>query len=189
MEARVTLFDLYPVLLLLGVLGLALLWVIRGRVATRVAARRRATTAISLLAMLLLVSVPVRLLAPGPRPPAPGPAIPSSQLLNWQLAAGLLASNDTSAVTIEVEHPGCAPIEAGSWLADPIIAYTPWSVTITMHMNLPDCTSQQAPHEGSLPIVGGYLMGILYEVPLSEPLGNRALYDGSSSPPAERSPR
>jgi hypothetical protein len=53
----------------------------------------------------------------------------------------------------------------------------------------PTCSSQQTPHEGSLPLVGGYLTGIFYGVQLREPLGGRALFDGSSSPPAERSLR
>ncbi len=179
-----TVFDLYPVLLLLGIVGLAILWEVRGLVASRVAARRLATAAMGFLAVLMFISVPVRLIAP-----APGPPIPSSQLLSWQLADGLFGSSDAAVVTIEVEHPGCAPIEPGPWLADPIIASTPWTVTITMHMNLPNCTSQEASHDGPLPLVGGYLTGIFYKVQLGEPLGGRALFDGSSFPPAARSHR
>ena len=59
-----------------------------------------------------------------------------------------------------------------------------------MHMNdtaeTANCLSQQAPHEGPLPIVGGYLTGIFYQVHLSEPLGDRMLFDGSSFPPQAR---
>ena len=181
-----TRFDLYPVMLILGILGLAILWELRGHVAARVVARRLTTAAIGLVAVLLLVSIPIRLTG-SHLPPAPGAPIDPSQLLNWKLVGGLLGSSDPTVVTIEVEHPGCTPSsEDMSWLADPIIATTPWSVTITMHMDLPTCKSQQTPHEGSLPLVGGYLMGIIYRVHLGEPLGGRALYDGSSSPPAAR---
>jgi hypothetical protein len=185
----VTLFDLYPVLLLLGALGLVILWEVRHLVVARVVARRLATAAIGFVALLMVISLAVRLAAPGP-------LIPSSRLLNWQLNGGALGSSDpaaaqtTTVVTIEVEHPGCAPIDVGPWLADPIISYTPWSVTITMHMNdtadAANCASQQAPHQGPLPIVGGYLTGIFYPVQLSEPLGGRTLFDGSSFPPQAR---
>jgi hypothetical protein len=180
----VTLFDLYPALLVLEAIGLVILWLVRRLVAAGVATRRLATAGIGLLTLLMVASLTVRLVAPGP-------LIPSSRLLNWQLSGGLLASSDPTVVTIEVEHPVCAPINVESWLADPIVSYTPWSVTITMHMNdTPDtanCSSEQAPHQGPLPIVGGYLTGIFYKVHLSEPLGGRALFDGSSLPPVARS--
>ncbi len=184
-----TLLDLYPVLLLLGVVALAILWEVRRLVAARVVARRLATASFGLLVVLMVVSVPVRLMVPAQ-------SIPSSRLLNWKVVSGLLgrtldpATARTTAVTIEVEHPGCTPTDVGPWLADPIVSYTPWSVTITMHMNdtadTAGCSSQQAPHDGSLPLVGGYLMGIIYEVRLSEPLGGRMLLDGSSFPPQVR---
>ena len=184
-----TLFALYPVLLILGALGIAILWEVRHLVAARVAARRVASAGIAFLAVLMIVSVPVRLLVPAT-------SIPSSRLLSWKLTSGIIGSVNptadpaTPAVTIEVEHPGCAPIEAGPWLADPIISYTPWTVTITMHMNdtadTASCSSQQAAHEGRLPLVGGYFTGIFYDVQLREPLGGRMLFDGSSFPPAAR---
>jgi len=186
----VTLFDLYPALLLLGVLGIAVLWEVRHLVVARVMARRLATAAIGFLAVLMVISLAVRLVAPGP-------LIPSSRLLSWQVNSGHpgagsdpATAQTTTVVPIEVEHPGCAPIDAGPWLADPIVSYTPWSVTITMHMNdtadTADCSSQQAPHDGPLPIVGGYLTGLFYKVQLSEPLGGRMLLDGSSFPPQAR---
>jgi hypothetical protein len=191
-NARMTLFDLRFIVPLFGVLGMAILWEVRSRVAARVAARRLATAGTGVLAVLLVVSVSVQLVAPGLQ-------IPPSRLLNWKLNSGPSGSRNAAAVQtttmvgIEVEHPGCTPTSGGSWLADPIITYTPWSVTITMHMNdtpeVANCGSQQTPHEGSLPLVGGYLMGVLVTVHLTEPLGGRALFDGSSFPPAERSLR
>ncbi len=146
--------------------------------------------AIAFLTVLLVISIPVRLMLPTQ-------SIPSSRLLNWKLNSGFAgagldpeAVRATRVVTIEVEHPGCTPISVGPWLADPIISSTPWSVTITMHMNdtadTANCSSQQAPHDGPLPIVGGYLMGVLVEVHLGEPLGGRMLFDGSTFPPQLR---
>ena len=187
-----TLFDLHPVLLVLVVLGTAVLWRVRSLVAARVAARRLATAAMGVLAILLVLSLSVYVVAPGAQ-------IRPSRTLNWQLTGDAIKSVNAASVqtatvvSIEVEHPVCPPNDTARWLDEPIISYTPWSVTITMHMNdavvSPKCSSQQTPHEGSLPLVGGYLMGILYDVQLREPLGGRALFDGSSSPPAERSLR
>jgi hypothetical protein len=126
----------------------------------------------------------------------PAQSIPPSRLLSWQLNSGVgqqlnaAAAQTATEVTVEVEHPYCAPIDVGPWLADPIVSYTPWSVTITMHLNdtadMATCSSQQAQHQGSLPLVGGYLTGIFYQVQLSEPLRGRMLFDGSSFPPAAR---
>jgi hypothetical protein len=185
----VTLFDLYPVLLLIGGLGIAVLWGVRHLAVARVRARRSATVGIGLLAVLMVFSLTVRFVAPGP-------LIPSSRLLSWQRSSGFPAAGPDPAtpqgtvVTIEVEHPYCAPGDGTSWLAAPIVSSTPWSVTITMHMNdtpeTASCSSTQAPHEGPLPIVGGYLTGIFVPVHLSEPLGFRMLFDGSSSPPQAR---
>ena len=185
-----TLYDLRFVLPLFGAIGVAILWIVRSRVAARAAARRLATAAMGVLAVMVVISLAAQLVAPGL-------LIPSSRLLNWHLNSGTSGSRSaaavqaTTAIGIEVEHPGCTPTSGGSWLADPIITYTPWSVTITMHMNdtVANCGSQQTPHEGSLPLVGGYLMGVLVTVHLTEPLGGRALLDGSSFPPAERSLR
>jgi hypothetical protein len=186
----VTLLDLYPILLLLGVIGLGVLWEVRRVVTARVAARRLATAAMGFLAVVMVTSLAVRL-------EAPAQSIPSSRLLSWQLnrsasGPGLdpATAQAMTAFFIEVEPPGCAPIVVGSWLADPIVTYTPWSVTITMHMNdtaPPSLTSSsQCPPHQDLPSLGGYRMGNVYQVHLREPLGGRALLDGSSFPPQAR---
>lgn len=180
-----TLYNLYPVLLLLGVLGLAILWEVRHLVVARVVARRLATAGIGFLAVLMVISLPVRLLAPAP-------LLPSSRLLSWQLSlvSGFDAARGqtTTVVPIEVQHPGCTPSEGTSWLAAPIVSYTPWSVTITMQMNdtvdTATCFGQAS--SDRLPTVGFYLMGLTYPIQLSEPLGGRALFDGSSFPPQGR---
>ena len=181
-----TLLDLYPVLLFLGVLGLAVLWEARRLAAARVARRRLATAGLGLLVVLMVISIPARLMMPGE-------SIPSGRLLSWQLnrIPGLgfdsTSAQTTTLVQIEVEHPYCVGMGAGPWLADPIVTYTPWSVTVTMHMDdAPGCTSGRAPHDGPLPLVGGYLTGLFVPVQLSEPLRGRMLFDGSSFPPAAR---
>jgi hypothetical protein len=118
--------------------------------------------------------------------------IPQSQLLSWQLSLGsgfdAATAQTTTVVPIEVQHPGCTPSGGTSWLAAPIVSYTPWSVTITMQMNdtvdTSTCFGQTSP--GRLPTIGFYLMGLTYPVQLSEPLDGRALFDGSSFPPQAR---
>jgi hypothetical protein len=164
----VRLLDLHPVRL----------------VVARIAAHRLATVAMGFFAILLVISLSVQFIAFGPE-------IPSWRLLSWKLNVN--PAQTTTVFMIEVEHPGCTPTDSRPWLADPIISYTPRAVTITMHMNdTPDvakCFTQETTHEGSLPIVGSYLMGILVTVHLSEPLGGRTLFDGSMSPPVERTLR
>ena len=117
-------------------------------------------------------------------------SFPSSRLVGWQLPGGLGAPGvDSSAQTtmvipMSVDWPPCAPMWTGtdqsddSWLGTPGITYTPWSVTITMHMKdsfiVPtDCSSH-------------YFSGLYVPVQLSEPLGGRALFDGSTIPPGAR---
>jgi hypothetical protein len=185
----VTLFDFHPVVLLVGVLGMAILWRVRSLVAARVAARRFATVAMGFLAILLVISLSVRFIDPGPQ-------TASWRLLKWKLDSGAFGSStaatlQTTVVSIEVDHPPCVANDSGPWIADPVIFSTPWAVTITMHMkdtaDTATCGPPRAPYRGSLPLVGGYLTGIFYEVHLGEPLGGRALFDGSSFPPAEQS--
>lgn len=187
---HVTLLDLYPFLLLLGVVGLAVLWEIRRLVAARVAARRLSTAAMAFLAVVMVISLPVRL-------EAPAQSIPASRLLSWQLNRlpswpGLdpARAQAMTAVSIEVDPPGCAPIDVGPWLADPIVTYTPWSVTITMHMSdtapPSSMSSSPCPPHQDLPVLGGYRMHNARNVQLREPLGGRALLDGSSFPPQAR---
>lgn len=184
-----TLYDIYPALLLVGIVGMAILWEIRKVVVARVAIRRLATAGIGFMAVLTAISVPARLVAPAL-------LLAPSRPLTWELSriAGSAfddASVDTpTVIPIEVQHPGCAPSEAGPWLGEPIISYTPWSVTITMQMNetveTASCFAQVRPST-ELPLVGDFLMGLVYRVQLSEPLGGRTLFDGSSLIPAERS--
>ena len=73
-----------------------------------------------------------------------------------------------------------------------MIAYTPWSVTITMHMtdatseSVKRCVALQPRNPSGLPLVGDYLSGVYFPVHLSEPLGGRALFDGIAFPPQAR---
>jgi hypothetical protein len=82
--------------------------------------------------------------------------------------------------------PGCHPYDEmtgatadSSWLT-PDITYTPWAVIITMRIKDayyqdPECGRSFYDYWG-LPVA----------VQLSEPLGGRALFDGSAFPPAAR---
>jgi len=84
----------------------------------------------------------------------------------------------TTVIPVEVDWPTCAP-DGLSWLATPVVTYT--SVTIQLRM-----TEAAAAACADSNIVGTYLSGIYLPVHLSEPLGGRALFDGSGSPPAAR---
>ena len=112
------------------------------------------------------------------------PPVPSGQLVGWELGQDSAASKfdpataqSTTVIPMVVDHP--AWTNEADWLGEPAIAYTPWSVTITMH----------ARDIGPVPSTAGwYLSGMNALVQLSEPLGGRQLFDGSKSPPHPRSP-
>ena len=124
---------------------------------------------------------------------------PTPHAVSWKLDYGfggpgfdVKTAQTTMIVPIEVTHPGCTGSSDESWLASPVIAYTPWSVTITMHMtdasieSTKQCVAQEPRNSSGLPLVGDYLSGVYYQVHLSEPLGGRALFDGVVFPPQAR---
>jgi hypothetical protein len=131
---------------------------------------------------------------------APTLLIGSSKSINWQLAdpaPGVsyvqidpnssqvrkdfdeAAARATTVVRIQLNwYPGdeCRP-DSG-WLAEPLVAYTPWSVTITMHTasGFDPSTCRSFYDFWGQPI----------DVHLSEPLNARAIFDGSSVPAGSR---
>jgi len=116
--------------------------------------------------------------------------LPSSSVrfVGWKLVydyGGGLAfdpatAQTTTVIPVEAEWPACAPYGV-SWLATPVVTYTPVSVTIQLRMTDTAAATCADSHN-----VGTYLSGVWLPVHLSEPLGGRALFDGSSSPPAAR---
>ena len=95
---------------------------------------------------------------------------------------------DATIIPIEVDHPYCIPSSGPRWF-DVTISYTPVSETIQARMTADAaalCPTQHPQPPGSLPLVGGYLMGVLYKVELREPLGGRSLFDGFTFPAAAR---
>ena len=110
-------------------------------------------------------------------------AIPADRSVGWELASGFggpgfdrATAQTTTVVPVMVTWPGC---EHEDWLAAPAIVYTPWSVTITMSTN-----DAFAAKRGS---IGSCLSDKYVRVNLSEPLGGRAMFDGSSFPADARS--
>ena len=89
-------------------------------------------------------------------------------------------------VNVEVWWPACVELQDYSWLT-PAIASTPWSVTITLHTSDAYANNPKCPGAGRgvLP-VGVYLSPLYFPVHLNEPLGGRALFDGSQFPAAAR---
>jgi hypothetical protein len=123
---------------------------------------------------------------------------PKGKPIGWQLANihsvggphgwdDLAAAKVATVVYLRTDWwPACHPFDEmsgnvanSSWL-QPDIAYTAWSVTITMRI---DDSYYQNAECGR----GFYdYWGTPVAVPLSEPLGGRALFDGSTSPTAAR---
>ena len=82
--------------------------------------------------------------------------------------------------------PGGQLATDDSWLGTPTITYTPMAVTITMHVS--KSFSCGKPTATSRPVCGWSLEPRYVRDPvhLSEPLGGRALFDGSVNPPVQR---
>lgn len=109
----------------------------------------------------------------------------SSEAVPWQTSAGLsggrfdpAAVQTMTVVYVEVEWPGCIKPGDSSWMT-PEVSSLPWSVTITLRTN--DIYTAKCPER-----VGSYLSHLSFPVQLSEPLGGRPLFDGSTFPATER---
>jgi hypothetical protein len=159
-----------PILLFIGFIAIVVLWQVRDHARARVAA-----------GAVMVVVLGAYLLNPGLL--VLSPPVPSGQVVGWELGqdfGGLqfdpATAQTTTVIPMVVDHPGWTHED---WLGEPAIAYTPWSVTITMHAR------EDGPDDSR---IGFYLSGMNALVQLSEPLGGRQLYDGSKSPPHPRSP-
>jgi len=113
-----------------------------------------------------------------------------TRAIPWEPSDGIggppFAATTDGVTYVEVDWPGCVAQRDYSWLT-PDIAYLPWSVTITLRTS--DTYSAQCGKPGSdgrQPAVGFYLSPLSFPVRLSEPLGGRPLFDGSTFPAAER---
>ena len=110
----------------------------------------------------------------------PRQSSPSSRLVEWHLGDLDPVTAQTATVipiTTDEYPPEECYAPAASWLETPEITYTPSSVIITMHM-----TDAYDPAKCG----GFYTTNWSGKVQLSEPLGGRALFDGSKSPPDPR---
>jgi hypothetical protein len=117
----------------------------------------------------------------------------TSSGIGWELAVGmgrpkfdLAAAQTTTVVPVQVWWPACVELGDYSWLT-PAVSYTRWSVTITLHRSDAYANNPKCPGAGRgvLP-VGVYLSPLYFPVHLNEPLGGRALFDGSEFPAAAR---
>ena len=118
----------------------------------------------------------------------PSSSVPPVRFVGWKLDYGYggpafdpATAQTTTVIPVEVEWAPCVQGGLSSWLATPVVTYTPVSVTIQLRM-----TDTAAATCADRPVVGTYLSGVFLQVHLSEPLGGRALFDGSSSPAAAR---
>lgn len=120
---------------------------------------------------------------------------PPTPPVGWYSAGIYPASAQTATVvTVKAGIPTCIywnmgrPRNDTSWLAPPTVAYTPSAVTITLRLSdafdeIDGCSGTVS---GRRPV--GYILDIYaaVRVQLREPLGGRALFDGSTFPPAAR---
>ena len=114
--------------------------------------------------------------------------LPSERSLPWRSASGFPAAGSEAGnvVPIEVERPACAPGGA-SWLATPVVTYTPLAVFITIRMaGTFDASRCSVAKDGLLPTIGNYLTGTYVPVLLTQPLGGRLLFDGAGLVPEPR---
>ena len=116
----------------------------------------------------------------------------SSHTIAWQPSAGIggpgfdpATAEATTVVNVEVQWPSCVEPRDYSWLT-PEVSYVPWSVTITLRTSAAYAANPKCPPNGQLEDVGFYLSALSFPVPLSEPLGDRPLFDGSTFPGTER---
>jgi hypothetical protein len=164
--ATLLLMYISPILILFAVAGTVALWLVRRRFKLPGVAIAIGVFVLTALGAVLM-------------PPL---ATPAERSLAWELATGFggpafdrAASQTTTVIPVVVDWPLC---DSGDWLASPAIVYTPWSVTITM-----STTEAFAARNGQ---VGWCLSGKYVKVQLSEPLGGRALFDGSTFPAQSR---
>ena len=162
-----------PVLLFIGFLGFVVLWRVRHSLRAKIWG-----------AIMIVAVLGAWLFSPGLL--VLSPSVPSDQLVGWELGQGYggrpfepATAQTTTVIPMVVDHPACDG-NRPDWLGEPAIAYTPWSVTITMYSRYPN---RDASCSG-----GWYLSGMNALVELREPLGGRQLFDGSKSPPHPRSP-
>jgi hypothetical protein len=149
--------------------------------------RRIESVGLVVVGVVMLVAVAAWLLFPSP-------SLPWTRI-GWRLHAfggpafdPAMAQTTTEVKVYVASSPEGYIGDDVSWLATPAITYTPWGVIVTLH------TSDSVPCGGkeSRPLPGGgsvscwYDVGEWVPVHLSEPLGGRALFDGSAFPPAAR---
>lgn len=152
------------------------------------------------VAGVVVGALAARLLQPSPSPSSSPPA----DAVWWRLTGGpesVVADGEAGAprldetsvqTTTEIPivtyypWPGGLAAPDDSWLGTPTITYTPSAVIITMHVSVsftcgpPMATTKRA---------CGWSLEPRYvqkPVHLSEPLGGRALFDGSTNPPQQR---
>jgi hypothetical protein len=157
--------------------------------------RRILSVGLIVAGVAMLAAVAPWLLSPGPSASPPGAAVwwrltgePGYPVVDGEAAAPRLDQatlGTTTEIPIVTYYPwaGTVPAPDDSWLGTPTIAYTPSAVIITLHMSTSfDC--------GDLNVHGcGWSLWPRYvqkPVHLSEPLGDRALFDGRTNPPQRR---
>ena len=116
----------------------------------------------------------------------------ASQTIAWEASAGIggpafdpATAQTMTVVNVEVQWPGCVDLGDYSWLT-PEVSYMPWSVTITLRTTDNYAAKCSKGAAGQPAVIGYYPSDLSFPVQLSEPLGGRPLFDGSTVPATER---
>lgn len=160
--------------------------------------RRILSVGLIVAGVAMLAAVAARLLSPVPSasPPADGvwwrlTGGPESVVGDGEAGAPRL-DQTTVQTTTEIPivtyypWPGGLAAPDDSWLGTPTITYTPSAVIITMHVS---ASFTCGPPVATIKQACGWSLEPRYvqkPVHLSEPLGGRALFDGSTNPPRQR---
>jgi hypothetical protein len=163
--------------------------------APRTRLRRFASVGLVVVGVLILTGLAAWRLAPS-QPNLLTLGADSSGRVGWTMTSELggTALDPTTAQTMTAirvyvaSWPSDYAADDDSWLATPAVTYTPSAVMITLHESDSfGCFGKMA-----RPLPGGGLVSCWYDiggwvpVHLSEPLGGRALFDGSASPSQAR---
>lgn len=113
--------------------------------------------------------------APSEPPSAPPAAVAASA--TWWVDATLIPlAPETTEIKGFVMETACASGQSpGGRVSEPVIEYTPEAVTVTFTIAPPQGDAHNCPSNPEFPI----------EVTLTEPLGERTLLDGGSTPPRD----
>ena len=141
-------------------------------------ALRPSIGALAALTLLIVAACGTTTPSTGPSAPAPSepPAAEAGSATWWVDSQLIPLAPDTTTIKGFVMETACASGQSPEGrVNEPVIQYTAESVTVTFTITPPPGDAQDCQSNPEFPV----------EVTLSEPLGERALLDGGSTPPRD----